>query len=374
MLVPDDLVLCLGAIGTATFAERVRAARENGFAGISMWMSHYDEARAEGLSHAEMRATLDGAGVKLAMLEYITAWASGPAEREAIPEETARICGIAEELGSDTVLAVTMAPAIDPAEATAGLAIACDVAARHGQRLGVEFLPWTGIPNLAAAWPLVRDADRPNAGLVLDSWHWFRSGPDPDLLRSIPGEKVIHLQISDAPAQPEPDVVAETIGKRLLPGEGAIDLPGLLRILDETGRQGPTAVEVFSDWLRSHPTLEGARLALSRPHVLAGAGDSGPPPEHARRPPRGAGETLLEATTVRMAHRSTGHASPEGFWYDQPQREFVLVVRGRARLEFDDGETPSLESGGWVDIPAHRRHRVASTDSEEPTVWLAVHY
>lgn len=272
MLVPDDLVLCLGAIGTATFAERVRAARENGFAGISMWMSHYDEARAEGLSHAEMGAILDGAGVTLAMLEYITAWAKGPAERDAIVEETARICGIAEELGSDTVLAVTMAPAADPVEATAGLAIACDVAARHGQRLGVEFLPWTGIPNLAAAWPLVRDADRPNAGLVLDSWHWFRSGPDPDLLRSIPGEKVIHLQISDAPAEPEPDVVAETIGKRLLPGEGAIDLPGLLRILDETGRQGPTAVEVFSDWLRSHPPVEGARLAAEAARtVLADA-------------------------------------------------------------------------------------------------------
>ena len=271
-LTPDDLVLCLGAIGAAPFAERVRAARVNGYAGISMWMSHYDEARAEGLSNAEMRAILDGAGVRLAMLEYVTAWAEGPAARAAIEEETARICGIAEALGADTVLAVTMAPAIDPAEATNGLAIACDVAAGHGQRLGVEFLPWTGIPDLAAAWPLVRDAGRANAGLVIDAWHWFRSGPDPELLRAIPGEKVIHLQISDAPAEPEPDVVAETIGKRLLPGEGAIDLAGLLRILDGIGRRGPTAVEVFSDWLRGHPPVEGARLAAEAARaVLASA-------------------------------------------------------------------------------------------------------
>ncbi|MYH67278.1 MAG: sugar phosphate isomerase/epimerase, partial [Dehalococcoidia bacterium] len=195
MLTPADLVLCLGAVQTASFAERVRAARANGFAGISMWMSHYDEARAEGLSHADMRALLDDAGVVLAMLEYITAWANGPDDRDAIVEETERICGIAEELGSDTVLAVTMEPATDLAAAAEGLAIACDVAGRHGQQLGVEFLPWTGIPNLAAAWPIVRDADRPNAGLVLDAWHWFRSGPDPDLLRAIPGGKVIHLQI-----------------------------------------------------------------------------------------------------------------------------------------------------------------------------------
>ncbi|MCY3647790.1 MAG: sugar phosphate isomerase/epimerase [Chloroflexi bacterium] len=272
MLTPADLVLCLGAVGTATFDERVRAARANGFAGLSMWMSHYDEARAEGLSNAEMRAILDREGVVLAMLEYITAWAEGPANRDAIEEETARICGIAEELGSDTVLAVTMEPSTDPAAAPEGLAIACDVAARHGQRLGVEFLPWTGIPNLATAWPIVRDADRPNAGLVLDAWHWFRSGPDPDLLRTIPGEKVIHLQISDAPADPDPDVVAETIGHRLLPGQGDIDLPGLLRILDDTGRQCPTAVEVFSDWLRSHPIEEGARLASEAARsVLAAA-------------------------------------------------------------------------------------------------------
>ena len=261
MLTPADLVLCLGAVGTATFAERVRAARANGFAGLSMWMSHYDEARAEGLSHAQMRAILDGEGVVLAMLEYITAWAEGPANRDAIEEETARICGIARELGSDTVLAVTMEPATESSEAAAGLAIACNVAARYGQRLGVEFLPWTGIPNLATAWPIVRDAGRANAGLVLDAWHWFRSGPDPDLLRTIPGEKVIHLQISDAPAEAAPNVVEETIGHRLLPGHGDIDLLGLLRILDDIGRQGPTAVEVFSDWLRSHPIDEGARLA-----------------------------------------------------------------------------------------------------------------
>lgn len=272
MLAPADLVLCLGAIGTTSFAERVRAAAANGFAGISMWMSHYDEARAEGLSNADMRAILDREGVALAMLEYITAWAKGPAERAAAVEETARICGIARELGSDTVLAVTMEPAIDPTAATEGLALACDVASGYGQRLGVEFLPWTGIPNLAAAWPLVRDAGRPNAGLVLDTWHWFRSGPDPDLLRTIPGEKVIHLQISDAPAEPEPNVVEETIGRRLLPGEGDIDLAGLLRLLDETGRQGPTAVEVFSDWLRGHAPVEGARLAAEAARsVLAAA-------------------------------------------------------------------------------------------------------
>ena len=86
-------------------------------------------------------------------------------------------------------------------------------------------------------------------------------------------------------------------------------------------------------------------------------------------------ETLVESGAVRIERIvSTGHASPEGFWYDQPEREFVLVVQGRARLEFEDGDPVEVGAGGWIDIPAHRRHRVAWTASDEATVWLAVHF
>ena len=86
-------------------------------------------------------------------------------------------------------------------------------------------------------------------------------------------------------------------------------------------------------------------------------------------------ETLVESDSVRIERIvSTGHASPEGFWYDQPRAEFVLVLQGRARLDFDEGESLELAPGGWVDIPAHRRHRVAWTTPDEPTVWLAIHY
>ena len=86
-------------------------------------------------------------------------------------------------------------------------------------------------------------------------------------------------------------------------------------------------------------------------------------------------ETLAESGSVRIERIvSTGHASPEGFWYDQPRSEFVLVLQGRARLDFDDGESLDLAPGGWAGIPAHRRHRVAWTTPDEPTVWLAVHY
>ena len=72
---------------------------------------------------------------------------------------------------------------------------------------------------------------------------------------------------------------------------------------------------------------------------------------------------------------STGQASPVGFWYDQPQAEWVVVLRGQARLRFEDeAQARVLAPGDYVDIAPHRRHRVDWTATDEPTVWLAVHY
>ena len=72
---------------------------------------------------------------------------------------------------------------------------------------------------------------------------------------------------------------------------------------------------------------------------------------------------------------STGQASPEGFWYEQEWDEWVIVLRGGARLLFaDEAEPISLNPGDWVHIAAHRRHRVAGTDPKQATVWLALHY
>ena len=72
---------------------------------------------------------------------------------------------------------------------------------------------------------------------------------------------------------------------------------------------------------------------------------------------------------------SRGQASPPGFWYDQPEGEWVLVLAGAARLCFaDETEMRVLGPGDWIDIAPHRRHRVEWTDPACPTVWLAVFY
>ncbi len=83
---------------------------------------------------------------------------------------------------------------------------------------------------------------------------------------------------------------------------------------------------------------------------------------------------LIETGTVRISRIvSHGHASPDGFWYDQDEHEWVIVLKGAARLRFGDGEI-EMKPGDFVNIPARKRHRVEWTTPDEPTVWLAVYY
>lgn len=86
-------------------------------------------------------------------------------------------------------------------------------------------------------------------------------------------------------------------------------------------------------------------------------------------------QLLLSEPGIRIERIvSLGHASPEGFWYDQESGEWVVLLAGAARLRFEGEEPIELRPGSFVNIPARRRHRVEWTDPSQPTVWLAVHY
>ena len=87
-------------------------------------------------------------------------------------------------------------------------------------------------------------------------------------------------------------------------------------------------------------------------------------------------DTLLTRPGLRIERIvSRGQASPPGFWYDQGEGEWVVLLAGAARLRFaDETEAHLLRSGDWIDIAPHRRHRVDWTDPATPTVWLAVFY
>lgn len=85
-------------------------------------------------------------------------------------------------------------------------------------------------------------------------------------------------------------------------------------------------------------------------------------------------DILLERPDIRIERIvSTGQATAQGEWYDQDRDEWVLVVAGAARLRIEgEGDDRELGDGDFIMLPAHCRHRVTWTQSEPPTIWLAI--
>ncbi len=86
-------------------------------------------------------------------------------------------------------------------------------------------------------------------------------------------------------------------------------------------------------------------------------------------------DQLLKSDTIRIERiLSKGHATAENEWYDQDENEWVMVVKGAGEIIFEDGSTVPLKAGDYLNIPAHKKHRVLWTNPDEVTVWLAVFY
>ena len=92
-------------------------------------------------------------------------------------------------------------------------------------------------------------------------------------------------------------------------------------------------------------------------------------------------ETILSTQDIKIERIiSHGHSTSKDKWYDQALHEWVLILQGNAKLELQpltskkENKIISLHCGDHLNIPAHTRHRVVWTDSQQPTIWLAIHY
>jgi len=254
-----DLVLCTGTAQHVPLLERLTPACAAGYAGVSLQPHEREHLCAAGIGDAELRSRVADAGLAIAELDAITTWLPDHAPPPAFPDGLAqmlrgctpeRLVPIAASIGARSLTLVefygTRVALDTAAEAFASV---CDLAAEHGLLVHLEFLPWAGIPDLRSAAEIVRRAGRRNGGLLIDSWHLFRSGSTLDELARIPGEQVFGVQLDDAPERAEADLSEETQHRRLLPGEGSFDLVGLVRTLDRIGSRAPLGVEVYSDAL-----------------------------------------------------------------------------------------------------------------------------
>jgi sugar phosphate isomerase/epimerase len=269
---PDDLVLCAGTLARASFRERVQAAVAGGYRGLSLFPSDVRRAREEGLDAATMRGLLDEHELEVAELDPLMTWLPGVDPGPFASDED-EFYEIAESIGGRGINCVVFARDPLPRDLIIErFADLCDRAAERGLLMHLEFMPWTQIATALDALAIVEGAGRENGGIMFDTWHHFRGPvPDEELAAKVPGARIQAVQLDDAPRQAEENLVEETLHRRLIPGDGDIDLSRILRWLRDSGSPAPLGIEVFCDELLpltpdeiASRCAHGVRAALAR--------------------------------------------------------------------------------------------------------------
>lgn len=141
----------------------------------------------------------------------------------------------------------------DPALAAAQLHELAERASRRGLRVGFEALAWGRKTSLyGQAWDIVRRADHPCLGLILDSFHTLSLKDDPTGIADIPGDKIFFLQMADAPLL-EMSVLQWARHHRSFPGQGELDVIDFFVQTLRAGYTGPLSLEIFNDVFRETP-------------------------------------------------------------------------------------------------------------------------
>ncbi|MGA9057206.1 MAG: sugar phosphate isomerase/epimerase [Terriglobia bacterium] len=240
--------------------EQIWLASEAGFPRVGLWFDDIEAATSRGVSLDEIAGWVKRAKLKVEELCFLGGWQS--VEEGQFPlvlQRTRHLCRVSRALDCDIVVAV---PPLNPgslAGAPACLREVCRAAAEFSVQIALEF-PGTAaeVKDLATAWQVVSLAGCENAGLVLDSFHFFLGGSRIDDLAGIPGEKIFLVHLSDAM-----DVPLEKLRRphdfRTFPGEGTLEYGPLLRALQDIGYQGAFSLEIWNQRLNETDPAEVAR-------------------------------------------------------------------------------------------------------------------
>ncbi|MBD1549408.1 sugar phosphate isomerase/epimerase family protein [Roseibium aggregatum] len=207
----------------------------------------------------EVAQALAETGVKLADIEIARL---GP-ETDIASFEA--FCALGQRFSARHVLVAGDDP--EPARLTETFGRFCELAKLHGLTADLEFMPWTAVKTIADARRIVESAGHENGGVLIDALHFDRCGSTLDEVRSLPHKMLNYAQLCDGPAPYDPSdqgMIQIARAERLLPGEGGIDLVGLVRALPEGI---PLSIEVprlhlvgkVSARDRAHQALEAAK-------------------------------------------------------------------------------------------------------------------
>jgi 3-dehydroshikimate dehydratase len=254
-----------------TLPEKLEAAATVGFNGIELFEK--DLLTFDG-TPAEVRRIGRELGLTIAAFQPFRDFEAMPEpERARNLERAERKFDVMQALGTDPMLVCSnVHPAAigDAARAAADLRTLAERAARRGLRVAYEALAWgRHVSRWSQAWQIVRDANHPALGLVLDSFHTLALKDDFAGIAALPAEKLCFVQLADAPLMAT-DALSWSRHFRNFPGQGDLDIVGFLRAVLACGYHGPLSLEVFNDEFRAAPARLIARDGI-RSLILAEA-------------------------------------------------------------------------------------------------------
>ena len=265
-----EMVLSVMTVPDAPFEARVVAAAAAGFDGIGLRPGDRTRAHQAGLSDADLQAMLRDGGLDVVEIDVISGWGGTGEQQASARRHEQRVFELADALGGRHVTVVGDVE-VSRDRVASTFADLCDRAAAHDLGVGLEYLPWTTVPDLPTALRIVEDAGRPNGRVVIDSWHHFRGADDIHQLEDVPAELVAAVQIDDAgPRQDDVPLVEETMDRQL-PGDGTFDLRSFLRALRHVLATTPLCVEVISPRLAVMPPTKAVALAAAATRSVLGA-------------------------------------------------------------------------------------------------------
>jgi sugar phosphate isomerase/epimerase len=269
-----------GTIEGAGLLELVEVAAAAGFTDISVMPAMYFAARGEGHSDDDLRARLADHGIAARVVDPLIRGLPGsrPIEqigerfRAAFAHDEDDCYRVADALGARSLNVAHYLGEATPLEALIDAAGAiCARAATHGIEVLVEFMPEGSIPDLATAAAVVAAVGAANCGVMLDTWHFWRTGAGTDVLRALPPGTIRGLQLSDALADVRGTGTEPPTRDRLLPGVGVIPLAEIVAIARANHTAVALGLEVFNHDLRRLPAVERARRSAAALDDLLGS-------------------------------------------------------------------------------------------------------
>lgn len=254
-----------------TLAARAKAAAAAGFQSLALSPDELVHARAAGDGLEHLVAIVAEHGLRVSELEPLRGWDGEPSAESATAERL--IYELADAFGARQVNVIQMVgEGVPQALVAERFAALCARASQHGLTVAFEPRANSPVSSPARAARLIEEAGAPNAGIVLDAYHFHRAGIAAAELAVLPPASIASVQLNDMHAQPVGSAGNDALEHRLVPGAGDIDLAGWLRDLAAVGIDVPIAVEAMSQELDALPIdLAAMRAAAGARAVLAAA-------------------------------------------------------------------------------------------------------